>query len=372
MNPHPLIEAARASMSDPTSVQMVASKSLGGAEHWFKRFCAALGERRLPADVAIRSGGGLDGFDFGPLPVHRLPFLTTWDPLSRRAVTRLIQRIRPDIVQTYMGRATRLTHLPRRGGTLHLARLGGYYALAPYRHAHGWIGNTRALCDWMINQGLPAERVYHIYNFADRSRPVAPEQVAELRAFHGIPDDAWVMLTLGRFIAVKGHAHLISALARLPQTIAARPLRLIMLGDGPLATPLRQQALHGGQDPRMVWPGWQSDPAPYLQMADLVVFPSLDAETFGNVILDAWAWGKPLVTSRFRGAREIARHGEDAWCVPCGDSAALANGIQEMLVDATLRSSIAERGHVRASREFSRDVILDQYLELYRRLAGAD
>ncbi|WP_295400281.1 glycosyltransferase [uncultured Thiocystis sp.] len=356
-------------MSDPTSLQMVASKALGGAEYWFRRFSLALAEHGAPTEVAIRRASGLDGLDFGPLTVHRLPFRTTWDPVSRHAVTTLIRRIRPDIVQTYMGRATRLTHLPRHGGTIHLARLGGYYALGPYRHAHGWIGNTKALCDWMIHQGLPAARVYHIYNFADQARPVAPARVVELRLSRGIPDDAWVMVTLGRFVPFKGHTHLVSALARLPQTIAGRPLRLIMLGDGPLSAPLRRQAIQSGQDPRIVWAGWQSDPAPYLQMADLVVFPSLDAEPFGNVILDAWTWGKPLVTTSFRGAREVARHGEDAWCVPCEDAVALANGIQDTLADPTLMFKIAERGHERAEREFSRAAILSQYLELYRRLA---
>ena len=125
-----------------------------------------------------------------------------------------------------------------------------------------------------------------------------------------------------------------------------------------------------GQNPRIVWAGWQSDPAPYLQMADLVVFPSLDAEPFGNVILDAWAWEKPLVTTSFRGAREVARHGEDAWCVPCEDAVALAHGIEETLADPGLMIRMAERGRERVEREFGRETILDQYLELYPTAGG--
>ena len=356
-------------MSDPTTLQMVASKALGGAERWFIRFCAALAERGAPAELAIRANGELDGLDFGPLPVHRLPYLTTWDPYSRRAVSQLIRRVQPDIVQTYMGRATRLTQLPKGSRPIHLARLGGYYALGPYRHADGWIGNTKGLCDWMIQQGLPAERVYQIYNFADPARPVDPALVAARRSEHAIPDDAWVLVTLGRFVPVKGHPHLIEALSRLPETIAGRPLRLVMVGDGPMAEPLRQQACETDQDRRIVWAGWQRDPSVYLQMADLVVFPSLDAETLGNVILEAWAWRKPLVTARFRGAREIARHGEDAWCVPCEDAAALATGIEQAMKDPSLMRGMAERGAERIEREFSLTAIMDQYRYLYRSLA---
>ena len=358
-------------MNEPFSLQMVGSKALGGAERWLMRFAAALDARAIPAEIAIRRGSGLDAHDFGRLPVHRLPFLTVWDPLSRHAVSTLIRRRRPDIVQTYMGRATRLARLAPRGGPVHVARLGGYYGLGPYRHAHAWIGNTRGLCDWMIAQGLPAERVYHIYNFADPPHPVAPDRVADCRRELGLPDDAWVLVALGRLVPVKGQSDLIEALARLPQEIAGRPLRLVLVRDGPLGGPLRRQAAQLGQDKRIAWAGWQTDPGPYLQMADLVVFPSLEEETLGNVILEAWSWSRPLVATRFRGARELARHGEDAWCVPCGDPLALALGIQEMLADDGLRSALARRGGERARRELGRDAILDQYLDLYRRLAGA-
>ncbi|MBK1694859.1 glycosyltransferase [Chromatium weissei] len=358
-------------MSDPTSLQIVASKALGGAEYWFQRFSLALAAQGAPTEIAIRRDGELNQLDFETLPVHRLPFRTTWDPWSRHAVTALLNRTRPDIVQTYMGRATRLTQVSRASHTIHLARLGGYYALAPYRHAHGWIGNTRALCDWMIANGLPAERVYHIYNFADAPRSVTPEQVAAVRMRHAIPADAWVLVTLGRFVTFKGHTHLLAALAQLPQTIAGRPLRLIMLGDGPLGAALRQQAIASNQAPRIIWAGWQTDPAAYLQLADLVVFPSLNGEPFGNVMLDAWTWNKPLLTTQFLGAREVARHGEDAWCVPCADATALARGMQTLLTDSRLLHDLAVAGHERVSRDFSRETIVRQYLDLYRQLTGA-
>lgn len=356
-------------MSWPPSLQMIASKSLGGAERWFIRFSRALGALDAPAQLAIRRQGALDGMDLGGLKVHLLPYRTTWDPWSRRAVARLIDRVQPAIVQTYMGRATRLARIAPGKGPVHLARLGGYYALGPYRHAHGWIGNTRMLCDWLVQQGLPANRIYHIYNFIDPPMPVAHEQIAELRAAQGLPADAWVLICLGRFVPVKGHRHLISALGLLPRTIGGRPLRLLMLGDGPLGTRLKELARQLGQDRRILWLGWQAEPGPYLQMADLVVFPSLEEETLGNVILESWAWGKPLLTTSFRGARELAHHGEDAWCVPCADARALAQGIRILLGDPSLMAQIAACGQQRAANEFSRPAIMARYQELYQRLA---
>ncbi|MFZ1576528.1 MAG: glycosyltransferase [Chromatiaceae bacterium] len=362
-------------MTEPLSLQIIGSKALGGAERWFARFARALAETGARAELAIRAGGALEDLDLGPLPLHRLPLRTVWDPLSRYAVSRLIARVQPDIVQTYMGRATRLTHLkpPSRPGQgpVHVARLGGYYALHPYRHAQAWIGNTLGLCDWMVQQGLPAERVHHIYNFVEPAQPIAPERLEALRSELGLPAEAWVLVSAGRFVPVKGLTHLVEALARLPQTIADRPVRLVLLGDGPLGPALRRQAEAAGTGDRLHWAGWQREPGPYFQMADLVVFPSLEEETLGNVILEAWTWSRPLVTSLFRGAREIARHGEDAWCLPCGDARALAKGIGIVLGDDQLRQDLARAGQARVRADFARDPIMARYRDLYRQLLGA-
>lgn len=354
-----------------STLQMVGSKALGGAERWFGRFVRALGELGTAPEVAIRRGSELETLDLGGARVHRLPFRSVWDPWSRGAVSQLLRELSPEIVQTYMGRATRLTRVAPGRRPLHIARLGGYYDLAPYRHAHAWIGNTRGLCDYLIGNGLPQGRVFHIYNFIEPAEPVAPSHLAALRRDLGVPSDAWVLLASGRFVEVKGHRYLLAALARLPREIGGRPLRLLLLGDGVLAAPLRAQAEQAGVGERILWAGWQVDPAPYYQLADLVVFPSLEQEALGNVVLEAWALGRPLVTTRFRGAQEIARHGEDAWCVPCADEAALAEGIRQVLLDRGLADELVEGGRRRAQEDFGRGPIMRQYLDLYNRLSGA-
>ncbi|MBK5930310.1 glycosyltransferase [Halochromatium salexigens] len=359
----------------PSSLQLIGSKGLGGAERWFQRFCEALAERQAPAAIGLRAGGELDrlrgqqGLD-ARLPCHRLPFRTVWDPLSRLAVERLVRRVKPQIVQTYMGRATRLTRLSRRPGLglarpVHLTRLGGYYDLSPYRHADAWIGNTRQLCDWMLQQGLPARRVHQIYNFVDPPQPLPAAELAQRRRQLGVHADEQLLLCMGRFVTVKGQRYLLDALARLPAELGGRRWRLLLLGEGPLRQRLQRQARELGIDSRILWLGWQPEPAPYLQLADLVVFPSLETETLGNVILEAWAWRRPLVTAAFRGAREITHHGKDAWCVPCEDAPALAEGIRLLLREPALAKALVEQGAQRVEQTFSRTVIMQRYLELY-------
>jgi L-malate glycosyltransferase len=348
------------------SLQLIGSKTFGGAERWFQRFSLALNALGHPVDVGVRRGQELDGDHWGALARHPLAMRTVWDPLSRHEVSRLVQRLRPDIVQTYMGRATRLTHLPLHGDAVHVSRLGGYYKPDGFRHAHAWVGNTRGICDYLIQAGFPAERVFHIYNFADLPAPgPAPEG---LKARLGIPQDAWVLMTPGRFVPFKGHRFLLEALAQLPEEIAGRPLWQVILGDGPLKQALHEQAQSSAIDRRIVWTGWQLDPDPYYRLADLIIFPSTRAEPFGNVIIEAWGYAKPLVTSASMGAEEIAHHGEDAWVFPCEDPAGLAESIRQALEDESARLEVAQAGYRRAAQEFDRQPIMQQYIELYRHL----
>ncbi|MEJ2609176.1 MAG: glycosyltransferase [Candidatus Thiodiazotropha sp.] len=349
------------------SLQLIGSKTFGGAERWFQRFSFALQELGHHTEIGVRKGYELDQDHWNGLTKYPLALRTVWDPLSRLEVSRLIKRLKPEIVQTYMGRATRLTRLHMGHQPLHVARIGGYYKLDGYHHAHTWIGNTRGICDYLVKSGFPAQRVHHIYNFYET--PVdTGERVS--RSEWRVPDDAWLLLTPGRLVPVKGHCHLLDAVSRLPSEISGRPLYFMVLGDGPLQETLMMQASALGIDNRLIWAGWQSNPIPFYHLSDMVVFPSRDEETFGNVILEAWAHERPLVTTTFRGAREIIIDGENAVMAPCGKPAALAQAIERTLLDEVLMASLVQEGQRELARMFSKSAIMSQYIDLYQQLIG--
>ena len=355
-------------MNNIPSLHIVASKEMGGAERWFVRFLRAMLRQGQQVEAVVRTGSELARRHLEGIPTMESPMRTVWDPWSRYRLGKLVRASGAPIVQTYMGRATRLTHLPLGGGQVHVSRLGGYYRIGPFRHAHAWIGNTRGLCDWLVQQGLPASRVFHIYNFADPAKAVDAARMAALRErIQASPED-FLMVTAGRLIDVKGHRFLVDAMARLPEQVSGRRPRLLVLGDGPLLASLQEQARQRGVARRIMWLGWQHEPAPWFHLADMVVFTSRDAETLGNVILEAWAYGKPLLTTSFRGAREIARHGEDAWTVPCDDVPALAAGMEAMMRDGALAAKMVVAGLERVKTDFSEATIIAQYQALYRQL----
>ncbi len=338
---------------------------MGGAERFFIRLIRGLAAMGHKTEAAVRAGYEVCEHIPENVAKYELPMRSVWDPLSKFELMLLVKKQRPQIVQTYMGRATRLTHLKPGKVPVHVARLGGYYKLKNFAHAHAWIGNTRGICDYMLRAGFSANRVFHISNFIELPKPVSNERLQRLRQGLSIPDDAWILLTAGRFVEVKGHFELLKAFSLTPQTIADRPLYLIMLGSGPLEQKLKRHAEQLGIEKRILWTGWQIDPEPYFQLADLIVFTSRQRETLGNVILEAWSSKRPVLATKFQGAVEICEHGIDAWLAECEKPKSIAYGIEQVLKDQGLRLQMARTGHKKILNEFSKEKILKEYIEIY-------
>ncbi len=291
------------------SLHVIGSTQMGGAEKFFIRLVGALHERDHSA-IAVHRPGSPVGRQLGAdIPRYLVPMRNGWDVLSGLAIRRLIRETGVGIVQTYMGRASRLTRVPEKLGAVHIARLGGFYKVnGYYRHANAWIGNTRELCDYLVGQGLPAARIFRIGNFVEMPKRLSSPELAERRRTLGVPEDALVVFSLGRFLQLKGFDLLIEALAQVPAEIGHRPVRLVLAGEGPMGAELKKQAAALGLDDRICWAGWQSDPTALYQMSDVFVCPSR-RETLGNVILEAWANGLPVLSTETPAARELIQDG---------------------------------------------------------------
>jgi glycosyltransferase involved in cell wall biosynthesis len=333
------------------------------------RFVRALGQRGLAVLAVNRPGCPVNAAMNETVPQQTIPMRNGWDFLSVIKIRRLICNTEPLIVQTYMGRATRLTRLPHGATAIHVARLGGYYKIKGYyQHAHAWVANTRGLCDYLIREGLAADRVYHIGNFVELSFPYAETAVQARRQSLQIPADAVVLFSLGRFVDKKGFDDLLSAFAQVPRDIHGRPVILVIAGDGPLQKPLHQLARQLALAPRLRWIGWQNDPGPYYDLADVFVCPSRQ-EPLGNVILEAWAHRLPVITTRTQGALELVAEEESGLLVEIRDPAALAACITALVsAGPAVWQSLAENGLAALKKHHSEEAVLKAYLALYAEL----
>lgn len=166
-----------------------------------------------------------------------------------------------------------------------------------------------------------------------------------------------------------GQADLLRALALLVARDPARPLRLLLAGDGEDRASLEALGANLGLSDRVSFLGRLAPDAIPAFMGGLSVFamPS-HAESFGVAALEAAACGVPVVASRVGGVPEVVKHEETGLLVPPGDPAALADALGRVLADPGLaaRMGAAGRAMVRASYDFSRNA--DAMEGLYLRL----
>jgi len=352
-----------------TSIHVLGSRQLGGADRFFVRLVEALTRAGHPALAVIRPGSPVKRVLSPEVEQVHLPLVSKWDVVSRWRLTRLIAARQPDVVQSYMGRATRLTRLPAGSHALHVARLGGYYKIdGYYRHAHAWVGNTRDICAFLRSQGLPSERVFYIGNFVPQPRAVSADELQALRDRLGIPPQAFVVFALGRLVVKKGFQDLLEAFATLEPNTGSRPLVLLIAGKGPERERLGDLARNLGIAERVHWAGWQDDPTPFYALGDVFVCPSRH-EPLGNVILEAWQHQRPVLSTLNEGAQELAQDGHNALLAPLNDPPALAAVLRRMLaLSDDERAALAAAGHATAQREHREDAVLAAYLALYEQL----
>ena len=353
------------------SYHVLGSRQFGGADQFYVRLIEALNAAGSTATAIDRVGSPVaEALAERGLPQIHLPLANKWDVFTTWRLKRLVARNRPAIVQTYMGRATRLTRLPPDGPAVHVARLGGYYKIRGYyEHAHAWVGNTKGVCDYLIQEGMPPDRVFHIGNFVPEPEPIDEETLQALREQWHLESGDLLIFTLGRFIDIKGFDDLLQAFARLPAESGGRRLILAIAGDGPLREGLHALARDLGVEDRVRWLGWQNNPAAWFRLADLMVCPSRH-ETLGNVILEAWSHRLPVVTTDTPGAEELVTEGSDALVALKNNPASLAERLSEAVTaSAEQRQTLGAAGRTVLERTHTREAVVKAYLDMYWELS---
>jgi L-malate glycosyltransferase len=339
------------------TLQVIASPRMGGAETTFVRHVDALSGAAHPVTAAVRRGSALVTALRGTPRVIEVAMTNYIDLASGFLIRRLARESESSVVQSWMSRATWLTRVPR--GCVHLARLGGYYQPRYFRHAHGWITVTDHLRRWMLAQGFPADRVAQVPNYVSDAGSRAPPFS---RSDLGIPEDAHVVVAMGRFIDKKGFPDLLRAFLALGARLGGRPLHLLLMGQGPQRALLERMAADAPL--RIHFTGWVERAADALALGDVFVCPSLE-EAHGNVILEAWGAGRAVISTRCEGPAELIEHRCNGLLCEPGDVATLSILLRKVLQHADLRESLAARGQETQRTRHHRGATLAAYLDFY-------
>lgn len=260
------------------------------------------------------------------------------------ALWRLFRRERPGIVHTHtskagiLGRwAAWLAGVPVIVHTPHGHVFWGYFGPAKTRLFILLEKISALMTDRLITltdqerrdhlrfRVAPAEKFTTICSGVDLGRfPVSEDGRGEARRSLGISEGAFVVGTVGRLTAVKGHRHLLDAarevIARHGDTV------FVFVGAGELLGDLQRRAAELGIGGNVRFTGWKPDVAPIVNAFDLFAFPSLN-EGMGKALVEAMVLGKPVVASRIGGITDLVDDGVTGFLVPPADPAALADRI---------------------------------------------
>ncbi|MEO1614807.1 MAG: glycosyltransferase [Planctomycetota bacterium] len=188
------------------------------------------------------------------------------------------------------------------------------------------------------------------------------------------PDQQGVfrVLSVGRFVEKKGFDGLIRAFAETIKTVST-PMRLTLVGDGPLRDELVDLAKRLGLDDEVVFTGAlaHSGVGQELDAADCFILACCE-DTCGDrdgipvVLMEAMARGLPTLAGNMESIRELIDHQSSGFLVDADDVMAISQALQFTIENPSLARRWGREGRLHVEREFSTAVNLERLCDLFQ------
>ncbi len=358
-----------------TVLHVISGLGTGGAETTLVNLSAALQGRGMPQHVVSLGGEDAHGeaLSRSGVSLHPLRLSSVYQlPHRFFALSRLVGRLRPDVIQGWMyhgnlmaaachrwaaGRSSRRLLWNLRASNMDSDRYARVirWGAALSRSPDVVIANSEAGAAFHASQGYRPRVTKVIANGIDtqRFRPDAAAR-ASLRAELGIAEDAVVVAHVARVDAMKDHATCLAALAAVPRVVGI----LVGAQTEQLQMPPNVRAL-----------GLRRDIEQLYAMSDIVMSSSAFGEGFSNAIAEGMSAGLVPVSTDVGDAQQIV--GDTGRVVAPRDPKALAAAIMEVAaVSPAERTARGLRARDRIVGRFSLNSAVDAYEALYRSLAA--
>lgn len=359
-------------MSPPKEpiLQLVPSLGGAGAETQLGYLCRALVDRGWPVHVGhLVDGDRRPLFENSGARLHLIRSFGNYDPLIMLRIITLIRALRPALVQTWIpmmdvlgGASARSCGVPWiltersspqmfvRGAKFwlrsRLARGAAHIVSNSDGGAAFWSGEVpRDVSRSVIGNALPLEAL-------DQEPPAALDEL-------GIPQDAPVLLYVGRLTALKNVRTLVEALGQVVERSRAVAL---LCGAGDLEEEIRGWIDARSLSNRILMVGFRHDVAALLKRATLSVSLS-SYEGMPNAVMEAAALACPLVVSDIPAHREVLP-GEGALFVDPADVHAVAGAMLDVIERPEQASARATKAR-RLAFNWTIDAAADRYEEIY-------
>lgn len=359
-------------------VLLIPSMDLGGAE---KQLC--LLAENLPRDLfdvhvmlLTRDGPRSERLRENGIPVTLIGKRFKADPSALFRLRREFQRLRPDVVHTWLfaansfGRAAaRMAGIPR--------IVGSERCLDPWKTgAHFWMDrqlarftdaittNSTGVRDFYAAHGIDS-KLFRIISNGIEPRPESKIDRQEAHDRLDVPPNRKLILAIGRLWPQKRYRDLIWA-AELLATLR-EDVSLVILGDGPQRGELLRYRDAVTSSDRVRLAGNRTDVADLLPHADLV-WNGSEFEGQSNALIEAMQAGLAVIASDIPGNRDLILPGETGCLVPVGDAAEVARQSNYLLDHPGESTRLGQAAKERIDRVFTVQSMVDQHASLYREL----
>jgi len=216
-------------------------------------------------------------------------------------------------------------------------------------------------------RGLAHLRLTTISNGLDPSDMAVTREASAVFRELGLAPTRRLVGIVGNIKEWKGQEVVVRAMARL---IERHPdVSCLLIGDSSRSSLAYREKVERlvaelGLTGRVMLTGYRSNVPDYVNALDVLIHASIQPEPFGRVVLEGMALRKPVVGARGGGVPEIIEHGRTGFLYSPGSDAELAEWLDRLLGDETLRRSMGEAGFARLVSDFSieRNVQLTQQL----------
>lgn len=269
----------------------------------------------------------------------------------------------------YASLAGRLSNVPVRLGSLR----GSFKRLSRYTLVY-WLGcwgvdafitNSSVAASELLECRRPRAKIEVVPNGVAIPPEVSQDEVAQLKVELGFDKNDLLVGTIGRLDLNKNHQMLLKVFSKL--THKWDELRLVVIGDGPLKPQLLKEIETLRLSNKIRLPGALPHAAQYLPALEIVCLSSLN-EGMPNMIMEALAAARPVVSTHCGSIGELVEHGRTGYVVPENDVEKMSWYIDSLLADPDMLCQMGNKGRKTMHDKFSINLMTSRMMKIYEQV----
>jgi glycosyltransferase involved in cell wall biosynthesis len=353
---------------------LVTDLERGGTPLRLARLARGLREFGIEVSVGCLAPPGpvSDDLEAAGIPTFACGARSARDVFVLRRLAGHLRRIQPQLVHATLTHANVAARLV--GDWLRIPVVTSTATIEVERRWHRTIERCTAHLDrgHLVNSQTLANHVAQAFRISRERICVVPPLLADpparidrgdARRRFDLDDGDFVIAWAGRFDPVKR----LELAIRCTELLSDVNCHLLLAGDGPARAQVEALARSSSARDRIHLLGWQSDLGPAFSAADVFLFPSL-TEGMPNAVLEAMAFGLPIIGSNIPALRELAGEEQRVLLIDGEGAKPFARALRSLRDSPGPRRAMADRAANWTRAHLDRDAALRALIDVYRQI----